>query len=584
MNYIVHTTDFDIPVNLDIIVDIETTGLDPNSDSVLMVGLCWDDNEVHLVKPEAFSCLHKLEGLRLVMHNMKFDIAFLYRNGIADLRYSNVADTMLLHHLLDENSESNSLDALVGRYFNVTYKKEFWSKYAKFDDAPEDAAFSYLSSDLIYTRHLYYHILDKLTEAGVPQLLQSIVERLASVLLRTELAGLRVDTGYLLDKGVEIKEKIDRALPTMRSTVQDEIEMSELAQWSKLLAKYKTDKKKAEIEKPEFNFSSSAQLQDLIYNRLNLPKQVNQKRKVSADYDALQKIRHRHPIIDMIQDYREWDKVYGSFIEGTLTHIVAGRVYPSFNVNGTDTGRISHSKPNLGQLPASGGIRGIYTPDKGKVWVAADYGQLEVCVAAHLTKDKNLLRIINDGISQHDITAEGLGVKRSVAKTLNFGLQYGASHFKVAKILGVSEKEGLHAYNKYWELYAGQKAMVEWCKKQVDDGIPISTLYGRKRHFEKKKREPWDKAYRQAWNFLVQGTGADMTSHALVNSDSELRYLGVGHGLFTVHDEVIAAADDIAAEDAAKVVKESMINVGKYLELIVPLKVETCIMRERWED
>jgi DNA polymerase I len=580
----VHTTDFEIPPGVEITVDIETTGLDLQEDKILLVGLCWQDDAVHFVKPSAFSSLLNLGAYPLIMHNKKFDIGMLHAKGIVDLRHATVSDTMLLHHLLDENAESNSLEALVSRYFNVTYKSQFWSKYARFEDAPENDAFSYLANDLIYTRKLYHHIRTELDKAGVPQLLRSNVENLASVLLRTELEGLRVDVPYLTERGVELKEKLDRAVPTMRASASDEIEMSELAQWSKLLARYKTDKRKAEVDKPEFNFSSSAQLQDLLYNRLNLPKQLNKKRLPTADYDSLQKIRHLHPIVDMIQDYREHDKVYGSFIEGTLTHIKNGRIYPTFNVNGTDTGRISHSKPNLGQLPASGGIRGIYTPDPGEVWVAADYGQLEVCIAAHITQDKNLLRIINEGISQHDITAEGLGIKRNLAKTLNFGLQYGATHIKVAKILGVSEKEGLNAYNKYWELYSGQKAMVEWCKKQVDEGNPIKTLYGRQRHFEKKERQPWDKAYRQAWNFLVQGTGADMTSEALVVADSLLRLPNIGRGLFTVHDEVLAAAKREQAESAAQCVKMSMLNVGKRLELSVPLKVEVCIMNERWED
>ena len=587
MRIVKHTSSFEIPFGSTVVLDIETTGLGLDSDIVL-VGLTWDGETAHIVTPEAFSCLRQLVDCDVVAHNKNFDLKMLRHKNIVDLvnNYRVVKDTMLLHHLVDENAESNGLEALITRYFGETkYKTDFWSKYEKFDDAPEEDRYSYLANDLIYTWRLYTVICKHLHESGVPSKLQDNVNRLADVLLRTEHEGIRVDIEYLTKKGTEVKSLVEKSREAIFSSAANEIELIEYSLWTKEIDKYKTPARKALVEKPTFNPSSSKQLIELLYDKLKLPLQRNPKTKqASTDYDSLQNIRHLHPVVEQLQILRENEKVYSSFIEGTLKHLKNGRIYPSFSVNGTLTGRISHSTPNLGQLPAHGGIRGIYIPDPEEGFGSSDYSQLEVCISAHYTQDKNLLKIVLEGASQHDITAAGLGIKRDTAKTLNFAMQYGASHYKVASILGVSEKEGLHAYNKYWETYIGQKHKMEECRKMVDDGIPIRTIYGRLRHFPVAKRAPWDKAYRQAWNFLVQGTGADITSEALVDTDDRLRGTRMGRGLFTVHDEVFFAVNLNYADEAKEIVKYTLARVGEKIGLSVPLKSECAIMKERWED
>src|SRR5262249_12935152 len=154
---------------------------------------------------------------------------------------------------------------------------------------------------------------------------------------------------------------------------------------------------------------------------------------------------------------------------------------------------------------------------------------------ANLTGDKNLIRMLENGESKHDLTARELGCDRHTAKTLNFALQYWASHFKVAKLLGCSEPEALKIYNKYWKIYEGPKKLKAWTDNEINEGRPLKTLFGRKRRFEQRRRSAWDGDYRQGYNFLVQGTGADITSQAFYRMDEWFASRDRGRCLFTVH-------------------------------------------------
>ncbi len=566
-------------------LDIETTGLS-RTDKIISAAVTGPTaNDVAFFGPEMLNeLLMSPHGLSFVFHNASFDLKMLSWAGVRLHDKYDYVDTLIFSHLLDENGE-HGLGPLVKRYFYDDYKEDFWSKYKKAEDAPEEALAEYNAKDVSYTLRLHSLLVGELREDGVPPPLVEHVHALQRSLLETEIAGIAVDRDYLLQKGVELRTKIEGLLPQMRELVKDEIELIELEEWSKEIGKRKTAVGRGRVPRPEFSFESPKQLQRLLYTQLKLPEQYNEKtKKVSCDWDALEKIKHLHPVVAMIQDLREAHKIYGTYIEGTLERMVEGRIYPSFNVAGTATGRISHSNPNMGNMPREGGIRGLFVPDDGTVFISADFSQLEVCLSAHFTNDPNLLRIVNEGASQHDITADSLKIPRSLAKTVNFGMQYGCSHYKVAKVLGVSEAEGKKAYDKYWETYSGQKKVMDECAKHVDDGKPIINPFGRRRRFEVRKRQVWDSAYRQAWNALVQGTGSDCTSRAYYLADERLRYSGIGRALFTVHDEIVIQAKTEHAEEAEKILIDCMEQVGVELGLTVKLKAEGSGPMSRWED
>lgn len=568
-------------------LDIETTGLDRFKDKLVSVQLC-AAGETYAVYFDAENVaeLHDLH-CPLVFHNFKFDLAFLLQYHV-DLTKNEIWDTMLLHHLLNENL-AHDLDSIVQERWNDPYKEVFWGRNKSFHEAPEQDKIEYAGKDVVYTGLLFHRLRDELAVSGVPEKLCGHARKLAAALFKTEVHGVRVDLDYLTKIGADLTTKIDAARLVMRASVP-EAELVETELWYKELEKRKTPKGRANVKRPAFNWDSGPQLQALIYGELGVKvvekrnKKTREKRP-TLDDEALERLQGEHPVIDMLRNYRGDQKVFGSFIEGTLERQVGGRVYPSFNVNGTVTGRISSSNPNMQQLPREGGVRGIYVPDEGQKLLSSDFCQLEVVGEAHFSHDKNLLKIILEGASKHDITAESLGIKRQLAKTVNFAMQYLCSHYKVAQILGVSEKEGRYAWEKYWETYSGSKAIVDECKAKVDRGEPIVSLFGRRRRFPKifESAGAKEAAYRQAYSSLIQGSCADLTHWAFYTVSESLERSGLGRALFEVHDEIIIQAAPQCIEAARGVLVDTMVAAGPANGLSLPLSTDCSEPLDRWQ-
>lgn len=565
------------------VLDLETTGLSEWDDTIVDIQLsCGED--IAIFGGEYAPLLAQL-STPLVGHHLKFDLKMLYRGGV-DLTNLPWRDTLILGHLADENRDSYSLDSYVKDLWNDPYKEVFWSKNDSYQSAAPMDTMEYACKDVLYTHKLYLRLLYDLSSQGIPTSLVNHSHSLARTLLDTELTGLAVDTAYLSRLGKSLSKKIDALKGTLHHLVSDEVESIEMDRWLQEIAKRKTPRGKQGVERPVFSFDSTAQLQVLLYKHLKLPIQKNAKTKsISTDDASLQALKDLHPLIPVLQEYRESQKIMTAYIEGTIDRMRPdGRIYPTFNITGTATGRISHSNPNLGQLPAKGGVRGMYIPDEGCVLISADYSSLEVCLEAHLTQDPNLLKIVNEGLSKHDMTATALSIDRGKAKTLNFALQYWASHFKVATILGISKDEGKTVWDNYWKIYSGPKKLKQRTDYQVDKGIPLATQYGRKRRFPARSRKEWDGDYRQAYNFVIQSLGADITSEALYVVDSELRQRGWGKALFSVHDECLIQAKKEYEKEASELLVRVMGNVGKRLRLSVALKAECSGGMERWLD
>ncbi len=575
-----------------LVIDVETTSVEARSAKLLEIQISGtEDNHAVIFDTDYRKLLVELRpDITLIAHNAKYDLHVLYRHGV-DLLERPFRDTLLLGHLVDENRKSYSLDSYVKEYWNDDYKEKFWKEYKTYQEAPTEAALRYACLDIVYTRRLYNELVQRLTGESIPDNLVTHVHRLQSSLLRTEIEGIRVDRDYLEALGVRIKSRLNELEPQMRSMVRDEIECIELEAWLKEIDKRKTDKGKAGVQRPSFSFESTQQLQHLLYDCLHLPKQRNEKTKAtSTDFASLEKLRDSHPLIELIQENRELQKVYGTYVEGTIERLEydpwtgCPRIYPQFRVAGTVTGRLSHNNPNLAQLPKSGGVRAIYVPDRGRVLISADYSQLEVVIEANLTGDKNLIRIIQEGISKHDVTASELGCSRDIAKTLNFGMQYHCSYFKVAKLVNCSVDEAKRIWNRYWEIYSGPKQLKDRTDKQIDAGIDLVTCFGRKRRFPKIKRPIWHADYRQGYNFLVQSPGADLTSRAFYLVAEALRESGEGRALFSVHDEIIIEVHEETVPYWEWRLKEIMTSVGDEIGLKVPLKAQSSGPMSCWED
>jgi DNA polymerase-1 len=529
----------------------------------------------------------------LVLHNHKFDFKMLHAKGI-DLRDREVFDTMLVHHLIDEDAP-HDLDSLIQAEFKDDYKAQFWSKYKRYEDAAWEDKVEYATKDAVYTLRLRERLSAKAAAQGIPDSLIEHVHRLARTLLDTEIRGIAVDLDFTVQMGSELKGAIEGTERELRRLGGFACELVELDLWMKEVEKRKTPKGRLPVPKPEFSFGSGQQVQALLYDQLKLPLQISEKTKnPTVDDAALEELESKHPLIPKLRELRKFSKMYTAFIEGVMVQVKDGRIYPSFNVNGTKTGRISHSEPNMGQMPSKGEwakIRGIFVPDPGYKLITCDYSQLEVCIAAHYSQDEKLLEIIHEGKSQHDITAEGLKIERALAKTINFASQYLCSPRKYEQLLNVGPKQAQILWNQYWHTYKGLKKFIDWCIGELDAGRPIVNPFGRARHFPGFSRPTWSdpqtgrfcKEDRQCFNAIIQGTGADITSRAAYLVDDRLKSLGAGYMWFTVHDELIACVREDAASAARDTIQSAMVTVGEEIGLRVPLSVECSQPLDRWQ-
>lgn len=204
-------------------LDLETTGLTRNDKIISGAVTGPAENEVAFFGPEM---LHELlqapTGVTYVFHNASFDLKFLAWASVDICSKFQYADTLIFAHLLNENGD-HGLGSLVLNYYGDNYKEEFWKKYKTAQEAPESELAEYNAKDVAYTRRIYSELNNRLSEDGIPTSLLEHVHRLQRSLLDTEIKGLPVDVPYLMQKGVDLKTRIEGLLPEMRSLVADEI-------------------------------------------------------------------------------------------------------------------------------------------------------------------------------------------------------------------------------------------------------------------------------------------------------------------------------------------------------------------------
>ena len=561
-------------------LDVETDSLNTRSAKLLSYSIS-KGGEAFVVPGHLVNHLHILKSRRLILQNFKYDFQVLHRHGV-DLIDTDFRDTMLMHHLMDENLE-HGLGEMVKTYFGDDYKEEFWSKYKTFEEAPHAEGIEYQGKDAVYTLKLYEYFSTYLKDK---EPLVEHVHKLAKALYYTELEGVCVDVPLMTETKSVMGAEIASYIPKLRSEFDKQCTQWELVKWNEELDKRTTLKGKMNVPKPEFSFNSDAQLSWLIYKGLKLPV-LNKTKKgnPSTDYETLETLSEQHPILSTLKSYKGAKTLYSTFVEGMLDRVEGGRIYPEFNINGTATGRISHKNPNLGNIPREGPIRGFFTPSPGCVLGGADYSQLEVVIEANFSKDKALRTMILEGSSKHDITAKGLGITRDAAKTLNFAMQYRCSPYKVASLLSVSPKEAQHVWDKYWQVYSGVKTLMDWCDSKLEAREPIVNPFGRARNFPADFDNKWDyeKAKRQAYNALIQGTGADITHKAFYRASERLRANGRGRMLWEVHDELLGEFKASLFEFEIHQLVGIMDSIGVELGFEIPLTAKPYGPFERWQ-
>jgi DNA polymerase-1 len=263
------------------------------------------------------------------------------------------------------------------------------------------------------------------------------------------------------------------------------------------------------------------------------------------------------------------------------------RLHTNFDQTGTATGRLSSREPNLQNIPirAEEGrrIREAFIAAPGNLLISADYSQIELVVLAHLSQDENLIAAFRDGTDVHARTAALIfGVsedqikndQRRIAKTINFGVMYGMSAFRLANELGISRTEASNFIAAYFNTYAGVRRFIEELIKKTESTGYVSTILGRRRYIRtinSANKTEKAAAERIAVNTPIQGSAADIVKTAMLNLDKRLSAeKSPARLLLQVHDELILECPKDAVASTVSLVKEEM---EKAVKLSIPLRV-----------
>ena len=558
--------------------DTETTGLEYENDKLVGFSFCFNDSEAYYVPFAHFylgvanqvsadvakSAIRKIFQSKVVGHNIKFDLHFVSR-FLEEDTLEVYADSIILAWLV--NPESGlAMDKLADKLLDHTMVafKDTVKKGETFADVDLESACGYAAEDAFITLKLFHLLNEKLELQSASHLIeasQKIEVPFITTLLTMEKEGIKIDTAFLEVFLVEVKE-------TLESLTKGIYELAE----------------------SEFNINSTKQLGVILFEHLGLPVGKKTKTGYSTNEAVLSGLKDKHAIIPLLLEYREVYKLYSTYIEPLLKlghEDARSRIHTSFSQTGTATGRLSSKNPNLQNIPARSKlglkIREAFVAEEGKKLIGIDYSQIELRLLAHFSEDAILLDAFRSDKDIHMQTAialfgeEEAASKRSVAKTVNFGLLYGMGQKKLSDTLGITTKEAKGIIERYFESFPTVKTYFRSIVDSSKELGYVETLLKRRRYFDYENATPMFKAAfeRESVNSLFQGSASDLIKLSMneIHKVIEEENLNAKM-LLQIHDELIFEVDAGEEEALAERFQNIMENI---MELRIPLKVSVNI-------
>ena len=340
----------------------------------------------------------------------------------------------------------------------------------------------------------------------------------------------------------------------------------------------------------KFNINSPKQLGVILFEKLELPPAKKTKTGYSTNAQVLEKLSDKHPLIDLISEYRQIVKLQSTYVDGLLGIIneKTGRIHSSFNQTITTTGRISSTEPNLQNIPVrlelGRKLRKVFIAKKNCVFTDADYSQIELRILAHICDDEKLKDAFIKEQDIHSRTAsEVFGVPiedvdrqmRGAAKAVNFGIIYGISDFGLSKNLGIPVKKAKEYINGYLDRYENVRKYMDDIVEYAKDNGYVLTLMNRRRYIPELRSSNFilkNLGKRLAMNTPIQGSAADIIKIAMVNVHKKLREKGLRSQLILqVHDELIIETYAEEKDVVEEILRSEMEGA---MNLAVPLKVD----------
>lgn len=559
------------------VFDTETTNIDVYSAELVGLSFAIKAHEAwYLPMPaDRDECQKRLELLRPLFEdenimkigqNLKYDISMLAQYGIKVK--GRLFDTMLAHYLLEPEQRHN-MDYLAEAYLDyITIPIEDLigkgRQQRSMREVPVEQVKEYAAEDADITLQLYEKLSPMLKENGVEKLLNDIEMPLVPVLSRMEANGVRIDTENLK----QISDEFGRQIQQVEERIYEAAGMP-------------------------FNIASPKQLGEVLFEKLRIDEKAKKTKtgQYATGEDVLQKLSHKHPIIQMILDYRSFTKLKSTYLDAlpALVNPKDGLIHTSYNQAVTATGRLSSNNPNLQNIPvrtAQGReIRKAFVPrSEHYTLLAADYSQIELRIIAHLSQDPAMVADFNLGHDIHAATAAKVfhvpmdqvtKEQRSRAKAVNFGIIYGMSAFGLAERMELSRSEAADIIKKYFEEYAGIKEYMNRSIALARERGYAETILGRRRYLRDingSNSVVRGFAERNAINAPIQGSSADMIKIAMIGIHKEMERLQMqSKMILQVHDELVFDAHLDELDTLKAIVNDKMVNA---LPLSVPVIVE----------
>ena len=354
-----------------------------------------------------------------------------------------------------------------------------------------------------------------------------------------------------------------------------------------------------EMAGEEFNINSTKQLGEILFEKMKLPVIKKTKSGYSTDVDVLEKLKKEDPIIEQILEYRQLMKLNSTYVEGLKPYInpKTNRIHSFFHQTITATGRISSTEPNLQNIPTrfelGKKVRKLFKPEKGNIYIDADYSQIELRVLASISGDKHMIEAFKEGQDIHKQAAskvfktpieEVTKEQRSNAKAVNFGIVYGISEFGLGEQLGISRKQAKKYIDEYLEQYAGIKEFMDNIKEEAKEKGYVETMFHRRRYIPELKSKNYmvrQFGARAAMNTPIQGTAADIMKISMLKVFEEIKKRKLKSKIvLQVHDEMMLEVPLEEKDEVQKIIKDCMESAVK---LKVPLVAEIS-EAENWYD
>ena len=447
-------------------------------------------------------------------------------------------DTMIAAYLIEPGRPVYSLDDLAAEYGVEALPDP---------EVEEETAALVRAAEV--PRRLAAPIRARLRERGSERLYDEIELPLTAVLASMEDVGIKIDTYRMGEITARLADRVEEL-----------------------------ESRTFELAGEEFMLGSTQQLARILFEKLALTPGRKGKTGYSTDTRVLRAIRHEHPIVEVVEEWRELTKLLNTYL-GPLPTLLGedGRLHTHFNQAVAATGRLSTSNPNLQAIPIrtelGREIRSAFVAEPGHRLVSADYSQVELRILAHVSGEPKLREAFARGEDIHAATAaEVLGKdqatltkdERNIAKMVNFGIIYGISSYGLSENLEIPREEAQEYIDTYLARFPLVQDFIQRTIEQAKEDGYVTTLHGRRRpvpEIRASNRQTRGLGERLAVNSVMQGTAADIIKVAMVNIHRRLREEGRASQLvLQVHDELLVEAPDAEVSTVKEIVRAEMCN------------------------